>query len=402
VPAPGGARFEGPPSVELDSGIFRLVEQELDPAGSAVIAAVAPASTAEPAEAKLSVRGVADGREVERTIVLRIVDPAYPFGRDADAMTRCLRAGNAKAVANLLRHDPSLINRPSRCCTRMLPLAVAAKTGNIDCIRLLLDNGADVDARSGAHERTALHAAALSGRVEAIRLLLGAEADAAALDRWEMTPLHCAAWGARPECGEAAKLLLDSGAPGDAWTAAGLGRLAELTALIEADPALLSKSDSRGRRLLHWAAFRGRDAVVSTILEQKRETESRDSEGRTPLMCAASQGHSSTVALLLAAGAELRATDRLQRTALHWAAVFDRAPTAAVLLDAGAPPDAKDRMERTPVELAEQNGSRRALAVLRERLSTGDKHGSSTGNGTGPIQVPGTGPETQPPDDRVD
>lgn len=88
------------------------------------------------------------------------------------------------------------------------PLCIAASTGQLDVMRLLLDRGADPDG-AAADGRTPLYDAALNGQAEAIKLLLsrGAAVDGVAISG--SAPLHAAALRGHTA---AVKILLDSGA----------------------------------------------------------------------------------------------------------------------------------------------------------------------------------------------
>ncbi|TYZ59548.1 hypothetical protein PybrP1_013049, partial [[Pythium] brassicae (nom. inval.)] len=74
------------------------------------------------------------------------------------------------------------------------PLRVSADAGFTKIVTLLLENGADIEARSDAVPRlTALHFAALKGHRDTVAALLGrgASVDASTTHLW--TPLHYAA-----------------------------------------------------------------------------------------------------------------------------------------------------------------------------------------------------------------
>lgn len=60
-----------------------------------------------------------------------------------------------------------------------------------DLVKLLIDSGADVNARDESHS-TPLHMASLSGSAESVQLLIENGADVTAQDQSNRTPLHLA------------------------------------------------------------------------------------------------------------------------------------------------------------------------------------------------------------------
>ena len=85
------------------------------------------------------------------------------------------------------------------------PLMYAAQGGHTDCVRLLLQRGADVNNRS-RDRGTAAHYAAEHGHKEALLVLLDGGCDVDATDDLDMTPLMCAAQDGQTEC---VQLLLE-------------------------------------------------------------------------------------------------------------------------------------------------------------------------------------------------
>eukprot|EP01038_Epipyxis_sp_PR26KG_P013653 gene13653-18322_t len=73
------------------------------------------------------------------------------------------------------------------------PLYCAAHHGNIDCVKLLLEIGADVHIKN-LSGKTALHAACARGKTSIVEILLIHGASLLEMDNNEMTPLHEAAY----------------------------------------------------------------------------------------------------------------------------------------------------------------------------------------------------------------
>lgn len=85
----------------------------------------------------------------------------------------------------------------------------AAEDDYIDCVKLLLEHGAKVDARN-VDNQTPLHLACLSQCVETVELLIKYRADVNAIYKDGRSALH-AAIVKESKCFECAKLLLKAG-----------------------------------------------------------------------------------------------------------------------------------------------------------------------------------------------
>lgn len=196
-------------------------------------------------------------------------------------------------------------------------LVDAARAGCEAAVRVLLDNGAG--------NQDALIAAARCGHVEILRLLLeqGAEIDDGD-DHWNL--LHCAALHEHPE---AVRLLLDRGVKIDAV-------------------------DGRGRSALHYAATTGHPETVGLLLERGAGVDVVGDGGRTALHCAATSRCPDIVRLLLERGAEIDAVDERGRSALHYAAQYGSRKNLSVLrllLEQGANREARNKKGRTPLQV---------------------------------------------------
>ena len=155
------------------------------------------------------------------------------------------------------------------------PVADAAARDDLEAVRSMVKQGADVNVAQG-DGRTALHWAAVNGNSEMAKLLIYAGAGVNSLTRLgAYTPLHLAS-----QVGHAgvAKVLLDGGADANALTstgavsalhfAAGSGNVELITALVDRGADANRAEQQWGHTPLMFAAAKGRTAAVRTLLER--------------------------------------------------------------------------------------------------------------------------------------
>ena len=149
-----------------------------------------------------------------------------------------------------------------------------------DVARLLLERGADVNARIDHlrdEGRTPLHAAADLGRVEVAHVLLEYGANVGAEDNKGRTPLHDAM---------------------NYRTIKKFGKVEVVRVLLE-HGANVGAEDNEGRTPLHLAAKCGEIEVVRLLLEHGANIGAEDDGGETALQVASAVGDDETMKLLL-------------------------------------------------------------------------------------------------------
>ncbi|GMH50842.1 hypothetical protein TrRE_jg13590, partial [Triparma retinervis] len=191
---------------------------------------------------------------------------------------------------------------------------------------------------------TALLAAALYGRLECVKVLVeaGADKDKAADDGW--TPLYIAAQNGH--C-DVVKCLIEAGADKDKamddgvtplYIAAQNGHCDVVKCLIEAG-ADKDKAKDNGMTPLYFAAQDGHCDVVKCLIEAGADKDKAANDGVTPLYVAAHEGHCDVVKCLIEAGADKDKAKDGGATPLYIAALKGNCDVVKCLIEAGADKD---------------------------------------------------------------
>ena len=229
------------------------------------------------------------------------------------------------------------------------PLIEAAKGGDWEAVRILLEQGADVGA-AAPDGATALHWASYWDDVETAALLIRAGADVNAANDLGATPLWIASLNGSTDM---VRSLLEAGG--------------------EPNAALLS-----GESPVMTASRTGNPQVVERLLASGADPNARAVRGQTALMWAASQRHSDVVGVLLEHGADVHARSETWsqvmavpphshpenqqsvphggNTALTFAARVGDLSSARMLVNAGADIDDADARGASVMVLAAHSG----------------------------------------------
>ena len=239
-------------------------------------------------------------------------------------------------------------------------------------LRLLLDHGADLRARSRV-SASALCDAVAYNQQEAIALLLDRGADPNAPE--DRTPLQVAI---ENDNIQVAKILLARGAKANPTGVPPLvltSNLALLRLLLDhgADPNArydwnVESMQEDDETALIRAARQNRLPVVRLLLSRGADiNETSNLGGKSALMLAARQGSVSAVHYLVDHGAAVNAHDKTGETALMLAAGEGSLSIVRCLLDHGAEIDAREKNGATALSFATEADEKSVIALLKIR-----------------------------------
>lgn len=228
---------------------------------------------------------------------------------EAEFMRACA-AGDLNTLRDLLQKDPTLA-RGRLAGTTGLHVAVHRP----DAVRLLIEYGADPNARDDGDNATPLHFAAASGVLESVRVLLDAGADVHGSG--DLHEGDVIGWAARPGNEAVVNLLIERGAHHHIFSAMALRDRDLVQKLVERNPDALLRRRSRFENThtpVH-AAFAPPDGLgvlagepdyrmLELLITLGADIDATDDKGRTPLTVALLRGDREAIRLLRNAGAK--------------------------------------------------------------------------------------------------
>ena len=225
------------------------------------------------------------------------------------------RKGDLETLRDLLATEPGLARERSAEGSTGLHLAVE----HLEAVRLLLEHGADPNARDTGDNASPLHFAAGGGSVEVVRALLDAGADVHGMgDAHELEVIGWATCFGPTIRGDVLALLLERGARHNIFSAIAAQDLPAIRRLVEENPNALSRRLSRfesRQSPLHYViappdglvggGFRTgvHYTTLDLLIALGADLEAEDDKGRTPLALAMLKGDEEAMRRLTAAGA---------------------------------------------------------------------------------------------------
>jgi|GEM_PF-1283248 len=238
-----------------------------------------------------------------------------PGDENAARFFEACAKGDSETLRHLLASDPSLARAgdPRGQYTGWTGLHSAAQGGHLAATRLLLQHGADPNAREAGDNTYPLHWAAANREVEVVRVLLDAGGDphgigdVHALDAIGWATFYHEPGGVPGDKPEVAALLVEHGGRHHIFSAISLGDRDLIRDVVRQDPKALERRMSRfegGQTALHFAMGLKRYNILDLLIELGADVEAEDENGHTVLASAMMRGDREAISRLHAAGAK--------------------------------------------------------------------------------------------------
>lgn len=240
------------------------------------------------------------------TAVLSVLVSTAAYG---GPMHDAARKGDLNKIKALLQQDPKLVNdKDNKGDT---PLHIAALHAQVQAVQVLLDAGADVNAKNNYGPFLPADLGDLFGtnnHQDPVILLNSKGNDARYLQNG-YTPLDLAIFSVKH------KQILD---------------------LLVSKGANVNAQAASGSTPLFWAVLRGQKDDAEFLLSHGANVNTPDSYGDTILDCALHLGYQTLVPLLVEKGADVNALDQSQHRPLSYAMQKDLTNAVRILKEHGA------------------------------------------------------------------
>jgi ankyrin repeat protein len=243
--------------------------------------------------------------------------------------------------------------------------ATESKRAGLDVLQTLIAHGADLNAVSHQLEITPLRLAAKTGALDKVQLLVGAGADIGFRSSQGYTPVIDAARHAA-----VVRYLIGAGADLDSVSTCGCESALSVASGWGAFDVIRQLLDAGATpEPLKWTELM-RDVALAPVRELPRalrrgaDLRVRDRWHRTPWLISLVAGSMGKARVLLDAGADFSDTGNCGEPALSLACYRDNALLVRWLLDRGADPNATNDFGWRPLMMAAEHDAADALGVL--------------------------------------
>lgn len=233
-----------------------------------------------------------------------------------------IRNGNLKKVKKILKNI-SDVNFPAEIDDSP-PLIIAVRYHQFDIVKLLLANGALINAKNNKGD-TALFIAIICNNIDMVKLLIESKANLNEKNNLGQTPLMVSLYN----------------------------NFTDIALLILEHKVRLNVKNNYGKSTLMYAIITGEIEIVKKLLEKFAYINARNKWGTTPLMFATIYDQPEILKLLLDNRANINDQNVYGKTALMHAANKSNIEIFKTLLDYGADINIKDNLGKTAANYTE-------------------------------------------------
>lgn len=208
--------------------------------------------------------------------------------------------------------------------------------GDPEIIKGFIGYGADLNFRDEEYHMTPLHNASHYGQFDAVMLLLEHGADVNAKNIEGNNPLFAAV---HQQHLEISRVLIERGAD-------------------------INARNKFGYTPIRTASRMGNTEILKLLIGKGADVNVKDNKGDTPLHFAVDGGSTVTVQILITHGADINAVGSHGGSPVHIAVAFRFNDILKMLVEKGADLNARDRRGNTPLDLAEQRGYAETIEIL--------------------------------------
>ena len=253
--------------------------------------------------------------------------------RDLQAeLLKAAEFGDQKSLLELLLEGAD-VNNAKMSDDGSTPLMLAAQYNYVNCVDLLLKEGADVNICDDEGNAALLKAA---DKFESLKLLIQAGADVNVTNDSKRSALMVALWEGHDKCVE---LLIEAGAD-------------------------VNHHDTDGSTMLMQAAQYGYVKCLNCLIQANTNVNEARGDGVTALLAATTNGRVRCMEALIRAGADVNVTDGSGNTALLIATAVGDGKAVEVLAKAGADVNSNALFGQIPLLLASSCGDCKGISAL--------------------------------------
>ncbi|PZC88995.1 multiple ankyrin repeat protein single kh domain protein, partial [Pyrenophora tritici-repentis] len=262
-----------------------------------------------------------------------------------------------------------------------MPLYYAANLGLGTITRLLLEQGADVNAQGGVYGN-ALQAASAGGHEQVVKMLLDKGADVNAQGGEYGNALQAASAKGQEQV---VKMLLDKGANvnaqggeyGNALQAASAKGQEQVVKTLLDNGADVNAQGGFYGNALQAASARGYEQVVKMLLDKGADVNAQDGEYGNALRAASYGGHEQVVKMLLDKGADVNAQGGFYSNALYAASYGGHKQAVKMLLNKGADVNAQGGEYGNALQAASDEGHEQVVKTLLDKGADGGEYSNA-------------------------